>query len=78
LDHAISGVFKDGGMKDYLEHVRSSGRYSSRFIESHFEWRQDVRDGIEVSTYHSPNLSGIPAGATHTSDPTAVSVLDAE
>lgn len=38
-------------MKDYLQYVRSSSSYSSRFIESKFEWRDDVPDGMEVSVY---------------------------
>ena len=41
-------------MKPYLEYVRGSERYSSSFRESHFEWRPDVPDGLEVSTYHGP------------------------
>lgn len=46
-----AGVFKDGGMKGYLEYVRTSPNYSSRFIESTLEWRDDVPDGLEVSVY---------------------------
>ena len=46
-----AGVFKDGGMKAYLQYVRESERYDSRFIDSHFEWRPEVPDGMEVSTY---------------------------
>lgn len=49
-----AGVFKDGGMKAYLEHVRGCGRYNSRFVESYFEWREDVPDGLEVSVYRGP------------------------
>lgn len=37
-------------MKDYLEYVRGSGRYDSEYKESYFEWREDVPDGLEVST----------------------------
>jgi hypothetical protein len=45
-------VFAEGGLKDYLQYVRSSSSsYSSRFIESTFEWREDVPDGMEVSVY---------------------------
>lgn len=47
----VAGVFKDGGMKNYLEYVRGSGRYSSEFKPGHFEWREDVPDGMEVSTF---------------------------
>lgn len=39
-------------MKDYLDYVRAGGGYSSsRFIQSTFEWRDDVPDGMEVSTW---------------------------
>jgi hypothetical protein len=34
-----------------VRYVRSSSSYSSRFIESTFEWRDDVADGMEVSIY---------------------------
>jgi len=57
LPRRRAGVFKDGGMKPYLEYVRSDSRYSSRFIESHFEWRPDVPDGIEVSVFHRGGAS---------------------
>jgi hypothetical protein len=40
-------------MKSYLEYVRGSPKYSSTFIESPLEWRPDVPDGMEVSTFHS-------------------------
>lgn len=53
-----SGVFKDGGMKDYLEYVRGDPRFESEFRESYFEWREDVPDGLEVST-----LCAAPAAA---------------
>eukprot|EP00892_Ulva_mutabilis_P007933 jgi/Ulvmu1/5511/UM023_0047.1 len=46
-----AGVFKDGGMKEYLAYVRDSPQYDSEFRESYFEWRDDVPDGLEVSTY---------------------------
>lgn len=46
-----AGVFAQGGLKPYLEYVRSSGKYSSQFIESTLEWRDDVPDGMEVSVY---------------------------
>lgn len=46
-----AGVFAEGGLKDYLQYVRGSSSYSSRFIESTFEWRDDVPDGMEVSVY---------------------------
>jgi hypothetical protein len=44
-------VFAEGGLREYLQYVRSSSSYSSRFIESTFEWREDVPDGMEVSVY---------------------------
>lgn len=40
-------------MKSYLEFVRSNPNYSSRFIETTLEWRDDVADGVEVSIYQS-------------------------
>lgn len=46
-----AGVFAEGGLKPYLEYVRSSGRYKSRFEASTLEWRDDVADGLEVSVF---------------------------
>lgn len=46
-----AGVFAEGGMKEYLAYVRGSDRYESRFIESVFDFREDVPDGLEVSVY---------------------------
>ena len=46
-----AGVFAGGGLKPYLEYVRGSGKYESRFEESTLEWRDDVADGLEVSVY---------------------------
>ncbi|GFH10908.1 uncharacterized protein HaLaN_06312 [Haematococcus lacustris] len=43
-----AGVFAQGGMRDYLEYVRNSPRYSSRYLESTLEWRDDVADGLEL------------------------------
>jgi hypothetical protein len=37
-------------MKPYLQYVRSSSSYSSRYIATTLEWRDDVADGLEVST----------------------------
>jgi predicted O-methyltransferase YrrM len=45
-----AGVFGQGGLKKYLDYVRSSGKYRSEFRESTLEWRDDVADGLEVST----------------------------
>lgn len=46
-----AGVFAGGGLKPYLEYVRGSGKYESRFETSTLEWRDDVEDGLEVSVY---------------------------
>jgi predicted O-methyltransferase YrrM len=46
-----AGVFADGGLKPYLEYVRGSGKYESRFEASTLEWRDDVADGLEVSVF---------------------------
>ena len=43
-------VFKDS-VQDYLDYVRAGGKYESRTIDVPFEWRDDVPDGMEVSTY---------------------------
>jgi hypothetical protein len=46
-----AGVFAEGGMKPYLQYVRSSSSgYSSRYVATTLEWRDDVEDGLEVST----------------------------
>ena len=44
-----AGIFGQGGLLEYLEYVRSSGKYSSRYLESTLEWRDDIADGMEVS-----------------------------
>ena len=46
-----AGVFVNGGMRPYLEYVRSSSTYSSELIKCKLEWRDDVEDGMEVSHY---------------------------
>lgn len=46
-----AGVFAQGGLKAYLEYVRTSGRYRSEYLESTLEWRNNVSDGLEVSTF---------------------------
>ena len=47
-----AGVFAEGGLKPYLEYVRSSAKYeSSTFVPSTLEWRDDVPDGLEVSVF---------------------------
>ncbi|MEW5302378.1 MAG: hypothetical protein WDW36_005171 [Sanguina aurantia] len=40
-----------GALIGYLQYVRSDPRYRSEFIESTLEWRDEVVDGLEVSTY---------------------------
>ncbi|KAF6253956.1 S-adenosyl-L-methionine-dependent methyltransferase [Scenedesmus sp. NREL 46B-D3] len=45
-----AGVFAEGGMKPYLQYVRSSSSYSSRYIAAPLEWQDNVKDGMEVST----------------------------
>jgi hypothetical protein len=56
----IAGVFAEGGMKPYLQYVRSSQQYTSKFLESTLEWRDDIPDGMEVSVYQP---AGSPAAA---------------
>lgn len=55
--HTQTGVFAEGGLRDYLAYVRSSSSYSSRFVEASFEWREDVPDGMEVSIYNGNGSS---------------------
>ena len=47
-----AGVFAEGGLRGYLEYVRGSPRYQSRFVASTLEWRDDVADGLEVSVFN--------------------------
>jgi hypothetical protein len=45
-------------MKDYLAYVRGSPQYNSEFKPAPFEWREDVPDGMEVSSVSTaPNGS---------------------
>ncbi len=46
-----AGVFAQGGLRPYLDYVRSSPSYRSELVRCKLEWRDDVEDGIEVSTY---------------------------
>lgn len=46
-----AGVFAEGGLRSYLEYVRGSPRYQSRFVASTLEWRDDVENGLEVSVF---------------------------
>lgn len=47
-----AGVFANGGLKPYLEYVRDlNGPYKSELVACKLEWRDDVDDGIEVSSY---------------------------
>lgn len=49
---SVAGVFAEGGMRAYLDYVRGNPiKYSTKFIESTLEWRDDVPDGLEVSIY---------------------------
>ncbi|PNW88683.1 hypothetical protein CHLRE_01g040300v5 [Chlamydomonas reinhardtii] len=59
-----AGVFAQGGLKPYLEYVRggSGGKYRSELIACKLEWRDDVDDGIEVSTWLGSG-SGSGSGA---------------
>jgi catechol O-methyltransferase len=36
---------------EYLDHVRNSGRYDSRYIESTLEYNDDMVDALEVSVF---------------------------
>lgn len=49
-----AGIFAEGGLKPYLAYVRGESRYRSAYLESTLEWRDDVKDGLEVSTYLGP------------------------
>ncbi len=44
-----AGIFGQGGLKEYLQYVRTSGKYSSEYLESTLEWRDDIADGLEIS-----------------------------
>ena len=46
-----AGIFANGGMKAYLEYVRSDSKYSSELVKCKLEWRDDVEDGMELSYY---------------------------
>lgn len=43
-----AGVFAQE-MRDYLDYVRSSGRYKSCYYESTLEFNDNITDGVEVS-----------------------------
>ena len=53
-----AGVFAQGGMQAYLQYVRSSSCYESQFLESVFDFREDVPDGLEVSVYRGSGAAG--------------------
>ncbi|GIL91156.1 hypothetical protein Vretimale_9536 [Volvox reticuliferus] len=53
-----AGVFGAGGLRPYLEYVRSSSQYRSELVRCKLEWREDVEDGIEISTYLGPGPAG--------------------
>jgi hypothetical protein len=42
------GVFETS-MRDYLEHVRNSGRYNSKVLETELEFDSNTKDAIEIS-----------------------------
>jgi predicted O-methyltransferase YrrM len=42
------GVFETS-MRDYLEYVRNSGRYSSKVLQTGLEFDSNTKDAIEVS-----------------------------
>lgn len=59
-----AGVFAQGGLRPFLEYVRAAPKYSSTFIEAPLEWRDDVMDGLEVSTYMpNPVAQAVTAAA---------------
>ena len=39
------------GVKEYLAHVRGSGKYDSQTIMSTLEYRDDTPDALEVSCF---------------------------
>ena len=47
-------IFAEGGMKPYLEYVRSDDRYTSEIMKCKLEWNDEVEDGLEVSRYMPP------------------------
>ena len=47
-------IFAEGGMKPYLEYVRSNDKYTSELIKCKLEWNDEVEDGLEVSRYMPP------------------------
>jgi catechol O-methyltransferase len=38
------------GAPGYLEYVRSHPKFSSKLRESHLEYNENTKDGIEIST----------------------------
>lgn len=42
------GIFETS-MRDYLEYVRNSGRYTSRVLETELEFNRNTKDAIEIS-----------------------------
>jgi len=58
-------VFKElDGVKQYLEYVRTSGKYDSRTIESTLEYRDDTPDALEVSRALPVQREGAGEGAS--------------
>lgn len=40
---------------DYLDYVRGSGNYASRFVEASVEYNEHLRDGVEISVFRAPS-----------------------
>ena len=47
----ISYMQDVSGVKEYLAHVRGSGKYDSQTIMSTLEYRDDTPDALEVSCF---------------------------
>jgi hypothetical protein len=45
------GIFKND-MNEYFNHVRDSGLYSSKNIESCLEYRDNIFDAVEISIFN--------------------------
>ncbi|GBF93260.1 hypothetical protein Rsub_05992 [Raphidocelis subcapitata] len=58
-----AGVFKDGGMRPYLERVRGGGDFASAPAPCRLEWRDDVEDAMEVSIFRGGARAASEAAA---------------
>ena len=45
------GIFKED-MNEYFNHVRDSGLYNSKNIEACLEYRNNIFDAVEISTFN--------------------------